>query len=82
VGDMGDFYNDLKAGSREVKAERLSAADPRGWTQHSPHHWSVKLDGHQLDYWPSTARWRYRGKTHRGNPIGFIDARNPGWRNV
>ena len=35
-----------------------------GWTRHSDYHFSVKIGGRQLDYWPTTAKMRYKDKTY------------------
>ncbi|MEO1503144.1 MAG: hypothetical protein AAFU68_02845 [Pseudomonadota bacterium] len=37
----------------------------REWTQHSEYHLSLTLAGRRLDYWPSSGRYRWEGKTHR-----------------
>lgn len=75
MGDMGDLFNAMKRHTREVKRQRLAAADPSGWTRHTPHHWSRQLLGSKLDYWPSTCKFQWRGKVMSGNVHEFIKAR-------
>lgn len=57
---------------RARRAKRLSEADPTGWTQPTPHHWSRTLLGDRLDYWPSTTRFMWRGRKMVGDVSGFI----------
>lgn len=79
MGDMGDFYRDWDAYVKEKKAERHGDAQKvffdawqgppmPGWTRHTPYHWSRMLDADRMDYWPSTGKWRWRGKTYYGTP--------------
>lgn len=42
------------------------------WRKHTPHHWSMIIDGQQLDYWPTRRKWRFEGKTMRGDVEAFI----------
>jgi len=78
MGDMGDLYRDWDAIKKERKAERLAeaeAANMPGWTRHTPYHWSRDLQGDRMDYWPSTGKWRWRNRNHRGtvgDMIGFV----------
>lgn len=47
---------------------RLNTAlneDDGGWTKHTQHHWSRIVNDKRLDYWPSTSRFKYEGKTYR-----------------
>ncbi|MEM1088154.1 MAG: hypothetical protein AAGH90_10515 [Pseudomonadota bacterium] len=36
------------------------------WTKHNANHWSTKVAGKRLDYWPSKRKWRYDNVTHVG----------------
>jgi hypothetical protein len=78
MGDMGDIFNAMKDWTRARKRERLAEADPSGWVQHTDHHWSRQLLGSKLDYWPSTARFQWRGRVMSGDVGDFIKARERG----
>lgn len=75
MGDMGEIFRDWNAHKKERKKERLAAANPEGWTIHTEYHWSRDLNGSRLDYWPSTGKFRYKGKTMFGGITGFIKKR-------
>lgn len=66
MSDMGDVWREIKAEQQQARVERLKRADPAGWYQHTPHHWSRLIDGLKLDYWPSTGKWYYRLMSHKG----------------
>lgn len=72
MGDMADDFRALDEYHKARKQRNLANADPSGWTKHTDYHWSRDLNGHRLDYWPSTTRFQYRGKVHVGNVDGFI----------
>lgn len=78
------IWDDLKAFSKqkfdEDRARFLAEAkspenNDGGWTEHTEYHWSRTLAGSKLDYWPSRRKWRYRGKTSRGDVNAFIAVR-------
>lgn len=78
MGDMGDIFREMTAAKKERAQERLETAEEvasKCWTKHGTHHWSTTLNGERLDYWPSTSRFRYQGKTHFGGVEGFIAKR-------
>ena len=75
MGDMAEIFRDLRETKKTRKQERLAKADPTGWTQHTPYHWSRTLNGKRLDYWPSTHKFQYEGKVHHGDVLGFIRKR-------
>jgi hypothetical protein len=70
--DAVEIYRAMDRHNKERRERNLAAADPDGWTQHTPYHWSRTLCGDRLDYWPSTNRFRWRGRTHVGGVQGFI----------
>lgn len=72
MGDMADDFRALDEHHKQRKQNNLAKADPAGWTQHTEYHWSRMLNGKRLDYWPSTTRFMYEGKRHRGDVAGFI----------
>ncbi len=79
MGDMGDYWRDvspaLKQRNRERRERNVENANPDGWTIHTRYHWSRKLAGHRLDYWPSRNKWRYKNKNYHGDVEGFIRKR-------
>lgn len=72
MGDMGEIFNAVKAEKKARRAAALDEADTSGFTQHSPHHFSTTLLGDRLDWWPSSTKFRWRGKTYTGGVHGFI----------
>ena len=50
---------------------------PDGWTRHTPYHWSRMIGTEQLDYWPTTRKWRFRNKTKTGDVNAFIESLPP-----
>lgn len=75
MGDMGDYFNDLREIDKARKAKNLASANPEGWTIHTEHHWSRALNGKRLDYWPSRNKFQYAGKVMTGDVLGFIKKR-------
>lgn len=53
--------DNARAGHDEVLADRLI-----DWTMHKFGHYSVMLQGHKLQYWPSTNKWNWKGRTYNG----------------
>lgn len=76
MGDMGDMFRDMRAEDQKRRERNLANADPTGWTQHTPYHWSRKLNGKTLDYWPSRNKFAYEGKVLTGNVAHFIRRRS------
>lgn len=77
MGDMGDFFRDWKAFKAVQKKDRHEAAKALfdaatqpmpGWTKHTEWHWSRDLAGSRMDYWPSTGKWKWRGRYFHGTP--------------
>lgn len=73
------IYDAMKEISKEKfdadRARFLAEANARndgGWTIHSDYHWSRILNGSRLDYWPSRKRYRFKGKTRRGDVYALI----------
>ncbi len=82
MGDMADAFTALRESTREKRARQLAGFEPGPeWTKHTVHHYSMTLGGRRLDFWPSTRRWRYKGRCYRGNLkalLGFIRKRENG----
>jgi len=75
MSEMGEFYRDMREHDRERREashKEASAMEwPVQWVKHDLYHWSVMLQGARCDYWPSTNRMRWRGKTRRMNADQF-----------
>lgn len=72
---MGAIFRAMKEHNRERKSNNLKNADSTGWTVHCETHWSQKFLGERIDYWPSTTRFRWKGRTYTGDVIGFMSNR-------
>lgn len=46
---------------------------PNEWTKFSDIHWGRLVLGKRMDYWPTTGRFNWRGKTMFGDPEAFIN---------
>ena len=75
MGDMAEVFNAMREADKERKALNFSKADPTGWTKHTEYHWSRKLNGKRLDYWPSRNKFQYEGRVMCGDVQGFIRKR-------
>lgn len=65
-------------GGQKKELEKL-LGDGQHLTCHSEFHYSFQLAGKRVDYWPSTNRWRFNGKSYFGNfksLCGFVTKRN------
>ena len=82
MGDMREYYDDLKEHHKERISDNLKNAveklDDGKWTKHTDYHWSRKLNGKKLDWWPSRNRFMYEKKVMVGDVIGFIKKRETG----
>lgn len=36
------------------------------WQEFSQYHWRTTIDGQKLDYWPTSGKWMYCGRVHKG----------------
>lgn len=59
-------WENIKEEKRKQKEERLDNFDPKGWVKHNDVHFSKIINGSKLDYWPTTTRYRYKGKAYFG----------------
>lgn len=69
MSDMGDLFREWNEFKREQRDRNLQSAFANGtdgWTIHTPFHWSRRLLGDPLDYWPSKKKFRWRGKNRYG----------------
>lgn len=76
-----EFWDDFKAFKNESKRirseENLNAAHEKDdglWTKHTDYHWSRKVNGKRLDYWPSRSKFKLAGWTYpkTGDVMEFI----------
>ncbi len=80
MGDMGEIFNFMRQRDRERRHRNLAKANERvehktdsiAWIKHTDVHWQTKIGPNTLDFWPSTNRFRYLGRTHVGDVYGFI----------
>jgi hypothetical protein len=59
---MAEYYNGLKEGFKHEKEENLWLFDPIGWHKHTDYHFSQKINGNRVDYYPSTKVILLNGK--------------------
>lgn len=76
TGDVGEMWNAHREADKARKERNLAKADPAGWTVHTYWHWSRKLNGKRLDYWPSRNKFMYEGRVMCGDVNGFIRKRD------
>lgn len=67
MGDMGEIFRAMKEHNKERREARLAAANPEGWTQHTPYHWSRTIGGKRINYWPSNGLVMIGQKRHNIN---------------
>lgn len=77
-----EYWRDYKKHARAERDERgkrnLAAANPDGWTQHTPYYWSREFKGKRLDYWPSRNKFQYaKGRVMHGDVDKWMEARMP-----
>lgn len=75
--DMGEAFHAIKQVNKAVRAKRMdnfaahydwfkSHPDITDVVMHSAHHWTMKINRHVLQVWPSSAKWQFQGKTCNG----------------
>ena len=72
MGDLSDAFKAMNEGSKARRKKNLARANSDGWTKHTSYHWSRKLNGKRLDYWPSRNKFQYDGRVMQGGIDGFI----------
>ena len=72
MGDMAEVFNSMKANDKDRREKNLKNANVCGWIKHTPYHWARKLNGKNLNYWPSRNKFQYEGKVMCGDVAGFI----------
>ena len=61
---------------KKIAKHNLSVEEMRddgGWEKHTRFHWSRILIGKQLDFWPSTGKYRYNGKTFTNSDMDVYE---------
>jgi len=64
TSDVAETYKAMNEAKKSAKQKRLESADLTGWTQHNCYHYYRIVNGHKMDYWPSTGLVMYKGKRH------------------
>lgn len=77
MSELSEYWRDVKEADKERKERNLKKANENsdGWTKHTDYHWSRKLNGDRLDYWPSRNKFQYKGRVMVGDVNGFIEKR-------
>jgi hypothetical protein len=70
-----EIFDDLREERKAKRRERLETADDDGWSKHTEHHWYRTVDGHKLDYWPSSNKYQYKNRMYRGAMAKFISSK-------
>jgi hypothetical protein len=70
-------YHELMGKEAQARANARVKPTKRGtdslvWKVHTEFHWSVWIDGKQLNYWPTKSKWRYKDRTQTGDVEEFI----------
>ena len=76
MGDMGDYYRDIRAVmklKRDCRLENAKSIKDK-WTIHSPYHWSCSVNCIKLNWWPTTGKWSYGLKN--GKPKMYFGTQN------
>lgn len=70
MGDMGEYYNDLRKASQDKRAHNREQSPKmlgeRGIAFRALNggaHLVVEHNGRTVDFWPGTGRWKVRGGT-------------------
>jgi hypothetical protein len=53
MSDMGEAFREWTERKRKHREKMLAQANPEGWTQHTPYHWSRTIGGVRIEWWPS-----------------------------
>lgn len=79
TGERDPIWDALKQHSQDkFDADRArfmaqaQADDDGGWTKHTAYHWSRKINGQQLDYWPSRKKFQFQGNVMRGDVMVYV----------
>lgn len=70
-----EYWAAYREAQREKRKKNLAKANTKGWTEHTPHHFSRDLLGHKLDWWPSSNKFMWKGKVMNGRVEDFIRKR-------
>lgn len=62
--DIAIMGREMRRYRQEQGKKNLANADLKGFTKHTPYHYSCDLLGDRLDYWPSRQKFRWRGQTY------------------
>lgn len=70
MGELGEYWRDIKEHKREIKEKRLSnmpnpntllkEINVKFEVKNEGHHYIIKSNNNTFDYWPSTGYWKHR----------------------
>ena len=71
---LKEFKKEQRRISSEDNLNKADANDDGMWTKHTDYHWSRKLNGKRLDYWPSRSKFKLAGWNYPkiGDVMKFI----------
>lgn len=86
MGDMRDEFDALKEYNKERRAKNFAEfksledilVEVYHFKRHTEWHYNVMLDCDLLNYWPSSSKWHWRGKTYHGRTrhlLNFLENR-------
>ena len=75
MSEIAEMWAARREADQRQRHERLAAADPTGWKQHTPYHWSRVCAGKRLDYWPTKHKFMYDKRVMVGDVRAFIEKR-------
>ena len=75
IAEAGRAMREYKKSNRAKNLEKgiEMMKDHPEFEQHSEYHWSVYIHNDRVDYWPSAAKWSYRGKITHGQPQDLLN---------
>ena len=68
-------YKRLRRVKSLTQANKLLESSAIPWMKHTAWHWSTDILGERLQYWPSTTKFLWKGRTRKGDLVsveGFI----------
>lgn len=64
--DTNEYFRAMRDVAKEQRAKALDDADTKGWTQHTPYHFSRIARGAKIDWWPGVQKARWLGQMYHG----------------
>jgi len=66
---MVEYWRGIKEGVKFDKEQSLDAFNPVGWRKHNDWHFSKKVNGNRIDYYPSTKVILLNGKRQKSKNV-------------